>query len=377
MCDLMQDLFFELIQVAIGRRDSLSRIPSAEEWCELYGLSVKQALTGVCFCGVQRLANEQREKMQKGLMMQWFALAEGIKQRNEVMNSRCVEVQRSLAEDGMIGCILKGQGVAALYNLNLDLNLNEGNNLGVYRQSGDIDVWVDASREWVIDYVMGIAPTQEFDEKHIHFHVFEDVDVELHWIPVKSKSPKFDRILGEYFSKESCRQVTNRSGEFCYPTIDFQLVHQLLHVYAHYVYEGVGLRQMMDLYFAQVALMKLASEKRSEILDMFDRLGIMKFVAGTQYVLYVVFGLETDALLCTPDLKEGRLLIKEIETGGNFGQYDKRNIVKDETFVHRALRRLSRRWRMVRFDPLGTVLMPFNRMKLEIWMRSARRKYGV
>lgn len=95
-------------------------------------------------------------------------------------------------------------------------------------------------------------------------------------------------------------------------------------------------------------------------------------------MLNVVFGLETDALLCTPDLKEGRLLTKEIETRGNFGQYDKRNIVKDETFAHRALRRLSRRWRiMVRFDPLGTVLMPFNRMRLEIWMRSARRIYGV
>ena len=154
-------------------------------------------------------------------------------------------------------------------------------------------------------------------------------------------------------------------------------MHQLLHVYAHYVYEGVGLRQMMDLYFAQVALTKLAPEKSGEILDMFDRLGLMRFVAGAQYVLHVVFGLETDALLCAPDLKEGRLLMEEIETGGNFGQYDKRNNIKDETFAHRALRRLSRRWRMVRFDPLGTVLMPFSRISLEIWMMSVRRKYGV
>ena len=60
---LMDNLFFELIQVSIGRRDALSRVPSAKEWCALYGLSVKQALTGVCFCGVQRLAKEQREEM--------------------------------------------------------------------------------------------------------------------------------------------------------------------------------------------------------------------------------------------------------------------------------------------------------------------------
>ena len=372
------NLLFELIQVAISRMDSLSRVPSAEDWSMLYGLAVKQAVVGVCFYGVQRLPKEQLVEMPVLLKIQWFALAESVKQRNELMDSRCVEVQWMLDEKGMKCCILKGQGVAKLYKIrNEELGVRNGVNLGLYRQSGDIDVWVDKVRDDVIDFVMQNAPTREFDQKHIHFHVFEDVDVEMHWIPVNMESPRFNRILGEYFRKESRRQFANSSGKVCYPTVDFQLVHQLLHVYAHYVYEGVGLRQMMDLYFAQVALMKLASEKRSEIVDMFDRLGLMKFVAGTQYVLYVVFGLETDTLLCTPDLKEGRLLMKEIETGGNFGQYDKRNIVKDETFAHRALRRLSRRWRMVRFDPLGTVLMPFNRMRLQIWMRSARRKYGV
>lgn len=66
---MLTKLFFELIQVAIGRRDALSRVPSAKEWCELYGLSVKQAVAGVCFCGVQRLANEQREEMPRGLMI--------------------------------------------------------------------------------------------------------------------------------------------------------------------------------------------------------------------------------------------------------------------------------------------------------------------
>lgn len=151
---MLNNLFFELIQVSIGRRDALSRVPSAKEWCELYGLSVKQALNGVCFCGAQRLANEQRKEMPKGLMMQWFALAEGIKQRNEVMNTRCAEMQRLLDEVGFRSCVLKGQGVAELYNLNLDLNLNKNDNrnykinltLVMYRQSGDIYVWVDASR---------------------------------------------------------------------------------------------------------------------------------------------------------------------------------------------------------------------------------------
>ena len=141
--------------------------------------------------------------------------------------------------------------------------------------------------------------------------------------------------------------------------------------------ELINRRQRMDLYFAQVAFLEKMPEKMNELFGMFRRLELMKYVAGTQYVLNEVFGLEADALLCAPDLKEGRLLMKEIETGGKFGQYDMRNIVKDETFVHRALRRLTHRWRMVRFDPLGTILMPLARIRLEIWMRTVRRKYGV
>ena len=133
----------------------------------------------------------------------------------------------------------------------------------------------------------------------------------------------------------------------------------------------------MDLYFAEVAFLEKMPEKNDEVLCMFRRLGLMKFIAGTQYVLNIVFGLETDTLLCAHDEKEGQLLMEEIETGGNFGQYDKRNNVKDETFAHRALGRFERRWRIVRFDPLGTILMPFSRISLEIWMRSVRRKYGV
>lgn len=371
-------LFFELIQVAICRMDSLSRVPSADEWRSLYDMSVKQAVVGVCFCGVQRLPKEQLVEMPVRLKLQWFALASQIKARNELLNHRCVEVQRMLTEKGMKSCILKGQGVAKLYKIrNEELGVRNGVNLGLYRQSGDIDVWVDKVRDDVIDFVMQNVPTREFDQKHIHFHVFEDVDVEMHWIPVNRESPRFNRILGEYFRKESSRQFANSSGKVCYPTVDFQLVHQLLHAYAHYVYEGVGLRQMMDLYFAQVAFLERMPQNMEEVLGLFRRLGLMKFVAGTQYIVHEVFGLSEDALLCAPDTKEGQLLLREIEIGGNFGQYDKRNNVKEESFVHRALRRFERRWRMVRFDPLGTIIMPFSRLSLEIWMRCVRRKYSV
>ena len=51
----IDNIFFELIQVAIGNRICLSHSPTAEEWKALYEIAKKQSLVGVCFAGVQRL----------------------------------------------------------------------------------------------------------------------------------------------------------------------------------------------------------------------------------------------------------------------------------------------------------------------------------
>lgn len=45
-------LFPELIQVALRAKASLSLLPTADEWGELYSLAKKQSLVGVCFAGV-------------------------------------------------------------------------------------------------------------------------------------------------------------------------------------------------------------------------------------------------------------------------------------------------------------------------------------
>ena len=48
---MLQQLFFELIQVAIGQRSSLSRALTMEEWKGLYALLKKHALLGYWVCG--------------------------------------------------------------------------------------------------------------------------------------------------------------------------------------------------------------------------------------------------------------------------------------------------------------------------------------
>ena len=110
----MNEILFELIQVALGTRICLSHTPSADEWGELYAMAKKQSLVGVCFAGVQRL-QQQRQEPPEMLYLTWMGLAAKIQQRNDVVNRRCVELQERLAKDGFRSYIMKGQAVGTLY----------------------------------------------------------------------------------------------------------------------------------------------------------------------------------------------------------------------------------------------------------------------
>ena len=348
----MNDSFFELIRVAIGNKVCLSRVPSAAEWKALYSLSVKQAVAGVCFCGVQRLPKEQVVEMPKGLIMQWFALAEQIRQRNVVMNRRCVEVQQLLAKEGLKSSILKGQGVAKLYNLNLNL----------YRQSGDIDVWVDGGMERALRWCRERYGDVEYDYINAHVPMFKDVEVEMHW-RVGSMTNLFrNRRLQRWLEREETKEMIlggkadlkpetllNPETTLSVPTLEFNAFYLMLHCYHHVFESGLGLRQLMDYYFLLMAIHGTHGEHGLEMTKfsdgnsdhgfnglngdanaianvnrLFKEFGMERFVGAVMWIMQEVFGLERERMLCEPDEKEGRYILDEVMAGGNFGHHDER-----------------------------------------------------
>ena len=54
---MIETLFFELIQVALGSQICHSHSPNTREWGQLYEMAKKQSLVGVCFAGVQKLSS--------------------------------------------------------------------------------------------------------------------------------------------------------------------------------------------------------------------------------------------------------------------------------------------------------------------------------
>lgn len=389
-------LFFELIQVAICHRDSLSRVPTAAEWNALYSLSVKQAVAGVCFCGVQRLPKEQIVEMPVLLKMQWFALAESVKQRNDLMNRRCVEVQRILAKEGMESCIIKGQGVARLYDFNDNDNVNLNDKLGAYRQSGDIDIYVPCGMDKALRWCRKRYGDVEFDYINAHVPVFKDVEVELHW-RLQSMTNLFkNRKLQRWLEREETKEMIlggevylkHSETKITVPTLEFNAFYLMLHCYNHEFSSGLGLRQLMDYYFllqnlnlgSNLNLNNLSADVRHvsdrglnlSIIELFHEFGMERFVGAVMWIMQEVFGLERERMLCEPDEKEGLYILAEVMAGGNFGHHDERIRKVSKGKWQSVFATLQHAMHVLRRYPSEVLWMPVWMVYHFIWKRTLK-----
>lgn len=312
----INSIFFELVQVAISKRICLSHTPSADEWGKLYAMAKKQSLVGVCFVGVQKLV-EQRQELPEMLYFTWMGMAAKIQQRNEVVNRQCVELQKRLSADGFRSYIMKGQYVATLY----------GEHLAALRQSGDIDVYLEGGLDKVLAYARTFGEVKKVNELEMSVPVFSETEVEFHYRPFIMRNPFKNARLQAFFNSKNIECFTNKIalpndvGEIVSPTIEFNLVHQLVHTYHHFITEGVGLRQLMDYYFV---IQASNAEDIRECQKMVASLGLNRFASALMWVLVHVFGLKVEQALWAPCEKDGRLLLDEILLSGNFGHTDER-----------------------------------------------------
>ena len=89
--------------------------PTAKEWSELYALAQKQTLVGIAFRGVEQLPEAQRPPKQ--LLLQWMMATEHIKKLNADLDRKALAVANKFLKEGFPGMVLKGQGVAKLYQV--------------------------------------------------------------------------------------------------------------------------------------------------------------------------------------------------------------------------------------------------------------------
>ena len=225
----------------------MSRMVAGMDWQELYSFASKQALLGLCFEGIERLGEEYPEELKRNpigmeLLMTWMGKAQQIRRQNMKVNAVASKLFSMLREDGMRCCILKGQGNALMYPNPYS------------RTPGDIDVWIDASRERIMEYAQKKFELGD-DIRLQHLETSLDgVPVELHFFPCSMNNPIYHARLQKWFKRNADLQCSNvvslpdGIGEIAIPTTAFDVVYQLTHLYHHFFDEGIGMRQIIDYF---------------------------------------------------------------------------------------------------------------------------------
>ena len=238
---------FAFLKYCLGSKEDMSRVIACMNWQELYSFASKQALLGLCFEGIERLGKEYPEELKRNpirreLLMTWMGKAQQIHRQNMKVNVVAGKLFSMLREDGMRCCVLKGQGNALMYPNPYS------------RTPGDIDVWIDASRERIMEYTQKKFELGD-DIRLQHLETSLDgVPVELHFFPCSMNNPIYHARLQKWFRRNADLQCSHivglpdGAGDIAIPTSSFNVVYQLTHLYHHFFDEGIGMRQIIDYF---------------------------------------------------------------------------------------------------------------------------------
>ena len=238
---------FAFLRYCLGYKGDMSRVVVGMDWQELYSFASKQALLGLCFDGIERLGKEYPEELKRNpigreLLMNWMGKAQQIRRQNMKVNVVAGKLFSMLRLDGLRCCILKGQGNALMYP-------------NAYsRNPGDVDVWVNVSREQITEYAKKHFKLGD-DIRYQHIETSVDgVPVELHFFPCTMNNPLYHARLQKWFRRNADLQCSHivglpdGAGDIAIPTSAFNVIYQLTHLYHHFFDEGIGMRQIIDYF---------------------------------------------------------------------------------------------------------------------------------
>lgn len=343
----------------------MSMVVAKIDWRQPYTFASRQALLGFCFDGIERLTKEFSEELKQNpmgrdLLMTWMGAAQQIRRQNVKVNAVASKLFSMLREDGMRCCILKGQGNALMYPNPYS------------RTPGDIDVWIDASRERIMEYAQKKFELGD-DIRLQHLETSLDgVPVELHFFPCSMNNPIYHARLQKWFKRNADLQCSNvvglpdGAGDIAIPTMAFNVVYQLTHLYHHFFDEGIGMRQIIDYYYV------VNNDELLVIRDTLQRelkhLGLWKLAGAVMYVLHEALGLSEEKMIAPMDEKRGKLLLAEILNSGNFGQhFTKYGHFTQQGMAKKYFLKIWRNMHFVRFYPAEALSEPIFRTWHFFW----------
>ncbi len=302
----MQKLLFELLQVATGQLDCLSKGPSPEEWNDIYQTARQHGLAGVSYIGVEHLF-EYGLRVPQDLSLDWMADAEMIRERQELIDKRCQKLMEKLEERKIRSSVMNGLG----------MRQNGGSDFQQSLQAETIDIFVDCNIDRALKFV---SQTGQQDivcgYSEIPLTVWEDTPVYLHYRLMLARNPLTNRKIQKWASRNK-DMMFQHDEAVTVPSLLMNAVCMLQDLQQRFLKGEATLRHFLEYYFVITQLKDLSAvfKNGDSIETALREMGLERFAGGVMWILQEMMALDRQHMLCAPKEHEGRFILHEVMAG--------------------------------------------------------------
>ena len=291
---------------------------STIDWQELLTFAKRQTIVGIYWQGIQRLG-DVANKPSEDEVMEWMGEYTKIVRRNAKTNDAVGKLTKLMHDNNICFFVFKGQTVASFYPL------------PEMRTSGDVDFYV-FKKDW--DRAQSLLEkevtiTDDHSGQHLEF-TKDGIPFEMHYhtavFASGSKQRYWDELIESYFEEVLDHVVINGVEV---PTLPPTLnaIYLFVHIYHHFLKEGIALRQFIDWMMFFKA--KHDDIVVSELTDKLERLGMLRAFKAFGAILTQVLGMETKFFpysLTDRDKMYVDKIMSIILRYGNFGKYGRKEL---------------------------------------------------
>lgn len=286
------------------------------DWQELLSFAKKQTIIGIYWHGIQRLG-DVANKPSEDEVMDWMGEYTKIVRQNTKTDDAVAWLTKFMRSIDIGFFVFKGQTVASYYPT------------PEIRTSGDVDFYV-LKKDWgraksLLEKEVTI--TDDHSGQHLEF-TKDGVPFEMHYhtavFASGSKQRYWDELIESYFD-DVLDHVEINGAEV--PTLPPTLnsIYLFVHIYHHFLKEGIALRQFIDwMMFFEAKHDEIVV---SELTAKLERLGLLRAFKAFGAVLTEVLGMDA---ICFPyslaesDKKYVDKIMAIVLRYGNFGKYGRK-----------------------------------------------------
>ena len=308
--------YLEFIRWSLHHTDAAPSFISEIDWQELLSFAKKQTIIGIYLQGIQRLGDVSNKPSEDDVM-DWMGEYIKIVRRNTKTDDAVAWLAKFMRSNDIGFFVFKGQTVASYYPT------------PEIRTSGDVDFYV-FKKDW--DRAKSLLTkevtiTDDHSGQHLEF-TKDGVPFEMHYhtavFASGSKQRYWDELIESYFNDVLDHvEINGIEVPTLPPTLN--AIYLFVHIYHHFLKEGIALRQFIDwMMFLEAKHEEIVV---SELTAKLERLGLLRAFKAFGAILTEVLGMDVKFFpysLTYRDKKYVDKIMSIVLWYGNFGKYGRK-----------------------------------------------------